>query len=65
MNDARMASSLSDSRRVCSMSPARRAGVTASLVLATILPVAIEASARVEPGVGRRADRTRESSLVS
>ena len=69
MNDAAHileVSSLSHSRRaIRSMSPARRAGVTASLVLATILPVAIEASAQEPESVAARIARENLPSVVT
>jgi S1-C subfamily serine protease len=69
MNDAAHileVSSLSYPRRaIRSMSPARRAVVTASLVLATIFPVAIEASAQEPESVAARIARENLPSVVT
>jgi S1-C subfamily serine protease len=69
MNDAAHileVSSLSHPRRaIPSMSPARRAGVTASLVLATILPFAIEAPAQEPESVAARIARENLPSVVT
>ncbi|MGH7305284.1 MAG: S1C family serine protease [Candidatus Rokuibacteriota bacterium] len=69
MNDAAQileVSSLSHWRRPTrSMSPARLAGVTAGLVLATVLPVAIEAAAQESESVAARIARENLPSVVT